>query len=99
MQTSGPSETNTSFNERRLKPCAVRPVLPIQPDPGTHNDKFTFYTFVTITMGATTGLLLGYDNGESLDTMLFISPAFEGGMLMFQLFCCLAGVMGGVVAM
>ena len=32
-------------------------------DPSEYNGHFTFYTFVVIIAGATTGLLLGYDNG------------------------------------
>lgn len=32
-------------------------------DPSEYNSRFTFYTFMVILAGATTGLLLGYDNG------------------------------------
>lgn len=35
-------------------------------DPEEYNGKFTFYTFIVILTGATTGLLLGYDNGNIL---------------------------------
>lgn len=33
-------------------------------DPQDYAGRFTFYTFVVILAGATTGLLLGYDNGS-----------------------------------
>ena len=34
-------------------------------DPQEYAGRFTFYTFVVIMAGATTGLLLGYDNGTN----------------------------------
>lgn len=34
-------------------------------DPSEYNSRFTFYTFVVVLAGATTGLLLGYDNGAA----------------------------------